>query len=71
MRNLAIGEPVERLTLLLHSLYGTNLRENLSLWNSFTTRNLLLELCCHLRQVEVEDREASACDVSLGQPIHL
>ena len=38
MRNLAIGEPVERLTLLLHSLYGTNLRENLSLWNSFTTK---------------------------------
>ena len=27
--NLAIGESIERLALFLHSLHGTNLRENL------------------------------------------
>ena len=33
--NLAIGEAIEGLALLLNSLYGTNLRENLSWWKRY------------------------------------
>ena len=68
---LAICEAVQRLALFFHPLHSAHLG---AVYKSFCEslekcKNLFLQLGRHLSQVEVQDRETSACDVALRQPI--
>ena len=70
---LAIREAVQRLALLFHPLHSAHLGAVYK-YRSFCEslekyKNLFLQLGRHLSQVEVQDREPSACDVALSQPI--